>query len=131
MCNGNLEQWLHPEIEVQHQSKRLSLIQRLNIAIDVAYALEYLHHLCQIQIVHCDLKPSNILLDEDMVAHVGDFGLVNFLFQASNNSLQGQTLSVGLKGSIGYIPPGNFSTNIITPHFLCNIYIYFFGIRKV
>nr|XP_023919488.1 probable LRR receptor-like serine/threonine-protein kinase At3g47570 [Quercus suber] len=105
MCNGNLEQWLHTKNDVQHQSKRLNFIQRLNIAIDVAYALEYLQHLCQTQIVHCDLKPSNILLDEDMVAHVGDFGLVNFLFEASKNPSQAQTLSVGLKGSIGYIPP--------------------------
>ena len=110
MCNGSLDQWLHPKNNVQHQSKRLSFIQRLNIAIDVAYALEYLHHHCQTPIVHCDLKPSNILLDEDMVAHVGDFGLVKFLFEASNNSSKTKSLSVGLKGSIGYIPPGNIST---------------------
>ena len=94
----------------QHQRNKLSFIQRLNIAIDVAYALEYLHQHCQTPIVHCDIKPSNILLDEDMVAHVGDFGLVKFLFEASNNPSKTQALSVGLKGSIGYIPPGNFST---------------------
>uniref|UniRef100_A0A2N9GI20 non-specific serine/threonine protein kinase n=1 Tax=Fagus sylvatica TaxID=28930 RepID=A0A2N9GI20_FAGSY len=105
MCNGSLDQWLHPKNNVQHQSKRLSFIQRLNIAIDVAHALEYLHHHCQTPIVHCDLKPSNILLDEDMVAHVGDFGLVKFLFEESNNSSKTKSLSVGLKGSIGYIPP--------------------------
>ncbi|KAK4582496.1 hypothetical protein RGQ29_025617 [Quercus rubra] len=105
MCNGSLEQWLHSKNDEQHQSKRLRFIQRLNIAVDVAYALEYLHHHCQTPIVHCDLKPSNILLDEDMVAHVGDFGLVNFLCEASNNPSKSQTLSLGLKGSIGYIPP--------------------------
>ena len=110
MCNGSLEQWLHSKNDEQHQSKRLRFIQRLNIAVDVAYALEYLHHHCQTPIVHCDLKPSNILLDEDMVAHVGDFGLVNFLCEASNNPSKSQTLSLGLKGSIGYIPPGNFSS---------------------
>jgi serine/threonine protein kinase len=109
VCNGSLDQWLHPKNDEQHQSKRLTFIQRLNIAIDVAYALEYLHHHCQSPIVHCDLKPSNILLDEDMVAHVGDFGLAKFLFEASNNHSKTQTLSIGLKGSIGYIPPGNFS----------------------
>ena len=80
------------------------------IAIDVANALEYLHHHCQNPIVHCDLKPSNVLLDKDMVAHVGDFGLAKFLFEASNNPSKIQTLSIGLKGSIGYIPPGNFLT---------------------
>ena len=107
MCNGSLDQWLHPKNDEQHQSKRLIFIQRLNIAIDVAYALEYLHHHCQSPIVHYDLKPSNILLNEDLVAHVGDFGLAKFLFEESNNT---QTISVKLKGSIGYIPLGNFST---------------------
>ncbi|KAL4606238.1 hypothetical protein ACB092_09G087300 [Castanea dentata] len=105
MCNGSLDQWLHPKNDEQHRRNKLSFIQRLNIVIDVAYALEYLHQHCQTPIVHCDLKPSNILLDEDMVAHVGDFGLVKFLFEASNNPSKTQTLSVGLKGSIGYIPP--------------------------
>ena len=108
MCNGSLEQWLHCKNDEQHQSKRLRFIQRLDIVVDIANALEYLHHHCQAPIVHCDLKPSNILLDEDMVAHVGDFGLVNFLFEASNNPSKSQTLSTGLKGSIGYIPPGYF-----------------------
>ncbi|KAK9986074.1 hypothetical protein SO802_031025 [Lithocarpus litseifolius] len=105
MCNGSLDQWLHPKDDEQYQSRRLSFIQRLNIAVEVAYALEYLHHHCETPIVHCDLKPSNILLDEDMVAHVGDFGLVKFLFEESNNLSKTQILSVGLKGSIGYIPP--------------------------
>ncbi|KAM3737727.1 hypothetical protein ACB098_09G077700 [Castanea mollissima] len=105
MCNGSLEQWLHPKSDEQHQRKNLSFLQRLNMAIDVAYALEYLHHHSQTPIVHCDLKPSNILLDEDMVAHVGDFGLVKYIFDASKNLSNTQTLSRGLKGSIGYIPP--------------------------
>ncbi|KAM4116003.1 hypothetical protein ACJW30_02G017500 [Castanea mollissima] len=105
MCNGSLDLWLHPKSDEQYQRNKLSFIQRLNIAIDVAYALEYLHQHCQTPIVHCDLKPSNILLDEDMVAHVGDFGLVKFLFEASDNPSKTQTLSIGLRGSIGYIPP--------------------------
>ncbi|CAL2267939.1 unnamed protein product [Prunus armeniaca] len=106
MENGSLDSWLHPRDDEQSQSKRLSLIQRLNIAIDVASAIDYLHHNCETTIiVHCDLKPTNVLLDEDMVAHVGDFGLARFLLEASENSSQSQTMSVGLKGSIGYIPP--------------------------
>ena len=122
MCNGSLDQWLHPKNDVRHQSKRLNFIQRLNIAIDVAYALEYLHHHCHTPIVHCDLKPSNILLDEDMVAHVDDFGLANFLFETSSNPSKTQTL--GLKGSIGYVPPGNFQldeSHLIFFFFFCSI----------
>ncbi|KAI5325545.1 hypothetical protein L3X38_034619 [Prunus dulcis] len=105
MANGSLDSWLHPRDDDQSPSKRLSLIQRLNIAIDVASALDYLHHHCETTIVHCDLKPSNVLLGEDMVAHVGDFGLARFLLEASDSSSQSQTISAGLKGSIGYIPP--------------------------
>ncbi|CAL8088095.1 unnamed protein product [Prunus armeniaca] len=107
MANGSLDSWLHPRDDEQpQQSKRLSLIQRLNIATDIASALDYLHHSCETTIVHCDLKPSNVLLGEDMVAYVGDFGLARFLLEASDNYSQSQTMSAGLRGSIGYIPPG-------------------------
>jgi Leucine-rich repeat (LRR) protein len=114
MSNGSLDQWMHPKEDEQHQYKRLSFIQRLNIAMDVAYALEYLHHHCETPIVHCDVKPSNVLLNEAMVAHVGDFGLAKFVFEASHNPSKNETLSeslsIVLKGSIGYIPPGMFPT---------------------
>ena len=106
MPNGSLDSWLHPRDEEQSPSKRLNFMQRLNIAIDVASALDYLHNHCETSIVHCDLKPSNVLLDEDMVAHVGDFGLARFLLEASNDHSLSQTMSSQLKGSIGYIPPG-------------------------
>ncbi|CAN1836893.1 Receptor kinase-like protein Xa21 [Linum perenne] len=53
-------------------------------------------------VVHCDLKPSNVLLDEDMVAHVGDFGLARFLSTIKNPS----SSTIGIKGTIGYAPPG-------------------------
>ncbi|KAJ4702658.1 putative Receptor-kinase [Melia azedarach] len=105
MSNGCLDQWLHPSAEEHNHIKKLSLMQRLNIAIDVASALDYLHHYCETPIAHCDLKPSNVLLDEDMTAHVGDFGLAKFLFEASNSSTKNHPMSIGLKGSIGYIPP--------------------------
>ncbi|PQQ20163.1 putative LRR receptor-like serine/threonine-protein kinase [Prunus yedoensis var. nudiflora] len=105
MENGSLDMWLYPINDEQYQSKRLSFIQRLNIAIDVASALDYLHNHCETSIVHCDLKPSNVLLDQDIVAHVGDFGLARFLLEASNTQSQSQTMSARLRGSIGYIPP--------------------------
>ncbi|XP_004305138.1 PREDICTED: probable LRR receptor-like serine/threonine-protein kinase At3g47570-like [Fragaria vesca subsp. vesca] len=105
MENGSLDSWLHPSEDDQSQRKRLSLIQRLNIAIDVASAINHLHHYCEPSIVHCDLKPSNVLLDEDMVAHVGDFGLASFLLEALDDPSEIQSISDGLKGSIGYIPP--------------------------
>ncbi|KAJ9541200.1 hypothetical protein OSB04_027706 [Centaurea solstitialis] len=92
MPNGSLETWLHSSTTVDHlhhddQLHQLNLVQRISIAKDVAYALDYLHYRCGNVVVHRDLKPSNILLDSDMVAHVGDFGLAksfrltNFLMQ--------------------------------------------------
>ncbi|GKV33879.1 hypothetical protein SLEP1_g42325 [Rubroshorea leprosula] len=99
MQNGSLEEWLHPN-EDQTGAQSLSLIQRLNILIEVASAIEYLHNYCQPSIVHGDLKPSNVLLDEEMVSHVGDFGLARFLSISQN-----QSSSMGVKGTLGYVAP--------------------------
>ncbi|XP_028806348.1 probable LRR receptor-like serine/threonine-protein kinase At3g47570 [Neltuma alba] len=104
MSNGSLEQWLHPSPESIDQPRTLNLAQRLNILNDVACALHYLHYECQQTIVHCDLKPSNILLDDDMTAHVSDFGLARLL-AILNGSSKKQTSTVGIKGTIGYAPP--------------------------
>jgi serine/threonine protein kinase len=73
----------------------------------VASALDYLHNHCQVPVVHCDLKPSNVLLGDDMTACVGDFGLARFLPEASNQLPADESSSVGLKGTIGYAAPGN------------------------
>ncbi|KAH9771558.1 putative LRR receptor-like serine/threonine-protein kinase [Citrus sinensis] len=102
MVNGSLEEWLHPNREAP---RNLNLLQRLSIAVDVASALDYLHHYCETPIIHCDLKPSNVLLDGELTAHVGDFGLVKFLPEATNNLSSNQSSSVGVKGTVGYAAP--------------------------
>ncbi|CAI0409071.1 unnamed protein product [Linum tenue] len=108
MENGSLEKWLHHFDD--DGNPNLSMIQRLNIALDVATALHYLHELNGgVSIIHCDLKPSNVLLDADMVAHVSDFGLAMLLSTEAGS----KTSSLGVKGTIGYAPPeyGMSATN--------------------
>lgn len=106
MSNGSLDSWLHQNANEYHQLRFVSLIQRLNVAIDIACALDYLHHHCPTTILHCDLKPSIVLLDDYMVAHVGDFGIARILSDDINDS-RTQTNSLTIRGSIGYVAPGN------------------------
>ncbi|KAI3890175.1 hypothetical protein MKX03_003824 [Papaver bracteatum] len=110
MPNGSLENWLHPtENNGRHQrstNRPLKYIERLNIAVDVASALDYLHRQCQTPIAHCDLKPSNVLLDEDMNGHIGDFGSAKLLHGVIVNVESGSQCSTSLiRGSIGYVAP--------------------------
>lgn len=71
MANGSLQDCLlhRKPPELKNWTKRFS------IALDVAKGLEYLHHFCDPPIIHGDVKPSNILLDADFNAKIGDFGL--------------------------------------------------------
>ncbi|KAL6331768.1 hypothetical protein AAG906_020107 [Vitis piasezkii] len=93
MPNGSLEKWLYSE------NYCLNLFQRVSIMVDVASALEYLHHGLPDPVVHCDLNPSNVLLDNDMVAHVGDFGIAKILTHK-----RPATRSITL-GTLGYVAP--------------------------
>ena len=143
MVNGDLESWLYPTLLHEHHPERpLCLGSRIAIAVDIAAALNYLHNQCMPPMVHCDLKPSNVLLDDVMGACVGDFGLAKFLhgyYPSSGIDGSTSTSLVGPRGSVGYIAPGNnfiiqdvvFFENII--YALLNmqvVYIILFFPRK-
>eukprot|EP01018_Ginkgo_biloba_P018401 Gb_36963 [translate_table: standard] len=95
--NGSLDMHLHA-----FSTCALCLEKRLNIAVGIAEAMLYLHEESGIgEIVHCDLKPSNVLLDDDFEAHVTDFGIAKLIDpKAIEYSLSSRVI-----GSIGYIAP--------------------------
>ncbi|KAL3735372.1 hypothetical protein ACJRO7_024496 [Eucalyptus globulus] len=85
----------------------LGLMQRIDIAIDIASAIKYLHRDCSPKIVHGDLKPSNILLDNEMMGRVGDFGLATIIFAMTIEAMDidDHSSSMAVRGSVGYVPP--------------------------
>ncbi|KAM3239195.1 hypothetical protein P3L10_014229 [Capsicum annuum] len=110
MPNGSLEKYLYSH------NYFLDIKQRLRIMIDVACALEYLHHRCSLPVIHCDMKPSNVLLDEDMVAHLSDFGISKLLGE-DQGDLYTKTLA-----TLGYIAPEYGLDGLVSTK--CDVYSY-------
>ncbi|KAH9307535.1 hypothetical protein KI387_035446 [Taxus chinensis] len=107
--NGSLEKHLYQNRGHVFDS---GLKELLNIAIDIAHAIEYLHHDCYVQIVHCDIKPDNVLLDTNMTAHLIDFGIARLMGRSSVDSLAS---TMDLKGSVGYIAPEYGLSGMVSP----------------
>ncbi|KAF3616902.1 putative LRR receptor-like serine/threonine-protein kinase GSO2-like [Capsicum annuum] len=84
--------------------------------IDVACALDYLHHGCSLPVIKCDVKPCNVLLDEDMVAHLSDFGISKLLGEDQGN-LYTKTLA-----TLGYIAPEYGLEGLVSTK--CDVYSY-------
>ncbi|KAJ6372494.1 hypothetical protein OIU76_026902 [Salix suchowensis] len=108
LSNGSLESHLYSSHGL---NTGLDLIQLVSICNDVAEGLAYLHHYSPVRVVHCDLKPSNILLDEDMTALITDFGIARLIRGAddssnsTDDSVSFSSADGFLCGSVGYIAP--------------------------
>ncbi|KAL0315744.1 UNVERIFIED_CONTAM: putative LRR receptor-like serine/threonine-protein kinase [Sesamum radiatum] len=102
MPKGSLDMWLYSD------ERFLDIMQRTSIMIDAACALEYLHHGYSIPIVHCDLKPSNVLLNEDMVGYLSDFGISKLLGE-DDSFVQTTTFA-----TLGYIAPEYGSEGLVS-----------------
>jgi len=103
MPNGSLDKFIFSKEGNMH----LTYDTIYNIAIGIARGISYLHHGCEMQILHFDIKPHNILLDEKFIPKVSDFGLAKLY--PTNKSVMTVTAA---RGTIGYMAPELFYTNI-------------------
>lgn len=103
MENGNLDSVIHAD---RVDQSRWTLSEIIDVCASIATSLDYLHSGYDFPIVHCDLKPSNILLDGDWVAHVSDFGTARMIGVHQQNGSSLSSSSV-FDGTVGYLAPGN------------------------
>ncbi|KAK9133716.1 hypothetical protein Scep_013244 [Stephania cephalantha] len=95
MPNGSLNEHLFR----RKNHKVLNWQQRYKIATGTAKGLAYLHEACRECIIHCDIKPENILLDADLSPQVADFGLAKLLGREFSRVV------TTIRGTIGYLAP--------------------------
>ncbi|KAL6145239.1 hypothetical protein ACLB2K_055927 [Fragaria x ananassa] len=117
MPNGSLEKYIfsQPGPEVIF----LSCEKIFEIALGVARGIDYLHRGCDMQILHFDIKPHNILLDENFTPKVSDFGLARL--NPLDNSMVPMTAA---RGTIGYIAPELFYKNIGGISYKADVYSF-------
>ncbi|RLM64826.1 G-type lectin S-receptor-like serine/threonine-protein kinase RLK1 [Panicum miliaceum] len=111
MSNGSLSIFRFGDVKLQWNL-------RVQLAAGVARGLLYLHEECSTQIIHCDIKPQNILLDDNFTANISDFGLAKLL---RTNQTQTNT---GIRGTRGYVAPEWFKSIGIA----AKVDVYSFGV---
>lgn len=113
MTNGNLQTLLFKN----ESGISLDWLKRLDIAIGVAQGLDYLHSFADPPVIHRDVKPSNVLLDENLVAKLSDFGISRVAPEAQTQ------FSTRPAGTLGYIDP----QYILREHLTTASDVYSFG----
>ncbi|KAL4620635.1 hypothetical protein ACB092_06G169800 [Castanea dentata] len=113
MCNGSLDKWIFHRV----QESPLDWQTRRNIVLNVAKGLAYLHEECRQKIIHLDIKPENILLDENFNAKISDFGLSKLIERD-----QSQVVTT-MRGTPGYMAPVWLNSGITE-----KVDVYSFGV---
>ncbi|CAL5361507.1 unnamed protein product [Camellia sinensis] len=96
MGKGSLDRWIFNKNEEDHV---LDWETRFNIVLGMAKGLAYLHEECDAKIVHCDIKPENVLLDDNFLAKVSDFGLAKLMKREQSS------VFTMVRGTRGYLAP--------------------------
>ncbi|PSS06012.1 G-type lectin S-receptor-like serine/threonine-protein kinase [Actinidia chinensis var. chinensis] len=113
MSNGSLDKWIFD----RHKRATLGWQSRRKIILDIAKGLAYLHEDCSHKIFHLDIKPQNILLDDNLNARISDFGLSKLI-----DKDQSQVITA-LRGTPGYLAPEWLTLNITE-----KVDVYSFGV---
>ncbi|KAL4301019.1 hypothetical protein S245_060969 [Arachis hypogaea] len=115
MQNGSLEKYIFSPKE----SVSLSCEELHTISLGVARGIEYLHNGCDMKILHFDIKPHNILLDENFNPKVSDFGLARL--SPTDKSIVSLTAA---RGTIGYMAPELFYRNVGAISYKADVYSF-------
>ncbi|KAG2709760.1 hypothetical protein I3760_05G256200 [Carya illinoinensis] len=106
MKNGSLDKWIFPAHH--YRDRILDWSTRFHIAVATAQGIAYFHEQCRNRIIHCDIKPENILLDENFCPKVSDFGLAKLMGREHS-----QVVTM-VRGTRGYLAPEWVSNRPIT-----------------
>ncbi|TYH82807.1 hypothetical protein ES332_D02G087000v1 [Gossypium tomentosum] len=114
--NGSLDKFLFTSND--QSGKLLTWENRFNIALGTGRGITYLHEECRDCIIHCDIKPENILLDEGYTAKVSDFGLAKLMKPKDHRHLS----LANIRGTRGYLAPEWLANHPLTSK--CDVYSY-------
>lgn len=114
--NGSLQNFIFPPDDKDHF---LGWEKLQHIGLGIAKGIEYLHHGCHHPILHFDINPHNVLLDDNFIPKITDFGLAKLC--SKNVSVVSMTAA---RGTLGYMAPEVFSRNFGNVSFKSDIYSY-------
>lgn len=110
MPNGSLDKFIFGDEKLGREMQELSSERRHSIICGVAKALDYLHNGCEKRVLHRDIKASNIMLDSEFNAKLGDFGLARMIQQSEKTHYSTKEIA----GTPGYMAPESFLTGRAT-----------------